>query len=257
MIQWEIKEQIVELQLQHPPCNEIGLTLLEELERFLEEFDLENTKALILYSTLPSGFCAGADLKELYHQKKKEPSEGQEQKLSQFLDRIHHVMNTLDLLPCATLAVIHGVCFGGGLELALTCDLRIAEQTARFCFPELRLGLIPGFGGIPRLKREVSQSLVHDLIFTGRSINAKKALQVGLVHHLVPRNEGLQVARQMAQQSARFDRTAFRTAKAFIKKIPESALAEEKQHFLRLAQRPTLNTALEQFVQSTDLRPYL
>jgi len=71
-----------------------------------------------------------------------------------------------------TVAAVHGVVFGGGFELALTCDMIVADRTARFCFPELRLGLIPGFGGIPRLKRDLGNGLVRDLLMTGRSISA-------------------------------------------------------------------------------------
>ena len=87
-------------------------------------------------------------------------------------DRIHAVMNALDMLPMTTVGVVRGVCFGGGFELALTCDVLIAEKSARFAFPELRLGLIPGFGGIPRLRRDVGNALIRDLLLTGHGINA-------------------------------------------------------------------------------------
>ena len=72
-----------------------------------------------------------------------------------FIDRIHAVFNTIDACPLTTIAAVNGVVFGGGFELALVCDLIVADKTARFCFPELRLGLIPGFGGIPRLERDL------------------------------------------------------------------------------------------------------
>ena len=92
-----------------------------------------------------------------------------------FLLGIHRVFNQIDAAPLVTVAAVHGVVFGGGFELALTCDMIVADRTARFCFPELRLGLIPGFGGIPRLKRDLGNGLVRDLLMTGRSINATKA----------------------------------------------------------------------------------
>ena len=75
-----------------------------------------------------------------------------------FLERIHRVLNLIDAAPLTTIAAVHGVTFGGGFELALACDLIIADKMARFCFPELRLGLIPGFGGIPRLKRDLGNA---------------------------------------------------------------------------------------------------
>src|SRR5438874_6540236 len=97
-----------------------------------------------------------------------------------YLERIHRVMNTIDAAPLTTIAAVHGVVFGGGFELALVCDLIVADKMARFCFPELRLGLIPGFGGIPRLKRDLGNAVVRDLLLTGRSFNAAKAQQIGL-----------------------------------------------------------------------------
>ena len=81
-----------------------------------------------------------------------------------FLERIHRVLNRIDASPLTTIAAVHGVTFGGGFELALVCDLIIADKLARFCFPELRLGLIPGFGGIPRLKRDLGNAVVRDLL---------------------------------------------------------------------------------------------
>ena len=109
-------------------------------------------------------------------------------------------MNAFDDSPLTTIAAVHGVTFGGGFELALACDLIVADKMARFCFPELRLGLIPGFGGIPRLKRDLGNALVRDLILTGRSINATKAQAVGLVSQITGEGEALRVARATAEQ---------------------------------------------------------
>src|SRR5436309_13967713 len=98
-----------------------------------------------------------------------------------YLERIHRVMNTIDAAPLTTIAAVHGVVSGGGFELALVCDLIVADKMARFCFPELRLGLTPGFGGIPRLKRDWGNAVVGDLLRRGRSFHAAKAQQIGLV----------------------------------------------------------------------------
>ena len=91
-----------------------------------------------------------------------------------FLKRIHKVMNAIDEAPFVTFAAVHGLCMGGGLELALVCDQIVADKMARFGFPELRLGLIPGFGGIPRLRRDVGNSFIRDLLFTGRNREGRK-----------------------------------------------------------------------------------
>src|SRR5438067_7057941 len=195
--------------LRREPCNEIGSQCLEELERFasvLPELE-QNCRSLILYSALACGFCAGAGLRELYQRsqemKKKDAIAG----VRKFLERLHHVMNTLDACPIPTIAAVHGIVFGGGLELALTCDLIIADRMARFCFPELRLGLIPGFGGIPRLKRDLGNAVVRDLLLTGRSFNVMKAQQVGLVSQIAAEGESLRLARATASQVGKFDRS--------------------------------------------------
>ena len=107
-----------------------------------------------------------------------------------FLERIHAVLNAIDAAPFVTIAAVHGICFGGGLELALACDIIVADKMARFAFPELRLGLIPGFGGIPRLKRDLGNAFMRDLLLTGRSVNAARAQAVGLVSQLAGRRRG-------------------------------------------------------------------
>jgi enoyl-CoA hydratase len=170
---------------------------------------------------------------------------------------MHRVMNTIDAAPMTTIAAVHGVTFGGGLELALTCDLIIADKMARFCFPELRLGLIPGFGGIPRLKRDVGNAVVRDLLLTGRSINAAKAQSVGLVSQVTAEGGALRVARATSPQLKKFNRETAIAAKRFIKPIPHEELRREIEIFCELLTRPTVEAGLRKFVESTDPFPYL
>jgi enoyl-CoA hydratase/carnithine racemase len=232
--------------------------MLEALEQALDSLDVSKAKALVLYSSVPGGFCAGADLRALYAGLlATRDHEEREYRIGDFIDRIHVVMNRLDTLPLTTVGAIHGVCFGGGFELALTCDILIGDKTARFCFPELRLGIVPGFGGIPRLKRDVGNGVVRDLLLTGRSLNAKKAQSIGLISQMVAQGKHLDAARATARQATRFDSDAARTCKAFIKIIPHAELEAEKAHFKRLIVRPAAEAALKKFVESTDLRPYL
>ena len=175
----------------------------------------------------------------------------------EFLERIHRLMNTIDAAPIPTIAAVHGVTFGGGFELALVCDLIIADKMARFCFPELRLGLIPGFGGIPRLKRDLGNGVVRDLLLTGRSINATKAQSVGLVSQVAAEGEALRVARATAAQIGKFDRRTTLAAKQFIKPIPYEELRREIDLFCELFAQPAVEAGLRKFVESTDAQPYL
>jgi len=258
-LSWTIKDRVIELALHREPCNEIGSQCLEELEQFTAALpDLEQSAhSLILFSTLDCGFCAGADLRELYRRsqemKKKDAIAG----VRNFLERIHHVMNTLDASPLPTIAAVNGIVFGGGLELALTCDLIIADKTARFCFPELRLGLIPGFGGIPRLKRDLGNAVVRDLLLTGRSFNVTKAQQIGLISQVVGEGEALRVARATAAQTGKFDRKTMAAAKKFIKPVPYDDLRQEIDLFCELFSQPAVEAGLKKFVESTNAQPYL
>ena len=174
-----------------------------------------------------------------------------------FLERIHRVLNLIDASPLTTIAAVHGVTFGGGFELALVCDLIIADKMARFCFPELRLGLIPGFGGIPRLKRDLGNAVVRDLLLTGRSFNATKMQQVGLVSQIVGEGESLRVARATAAQLGKFDRRTAVAAKKFIKPIPYEELRKEIDVFCELFAEPAVEAGLRKFVESEEAQPYL
>ncbi|MCG8557539.1 MAG: enoyl-CoA hydratase/isomerase family protein [Proteobacteria bacterium] len=271
MIRWTTRSGICELELRREPCNEIGSQMLRELEGFLRELDLRGVRALIVHSSRRRGFCAGADLRELASVMRAHPT-GREARtaaqrlanralrsagLRRFIDRVHAVMDALDTLPIVTLGAVHGVCFGGGFELALTCDLLIAERSARFCFPELRLGIIPGFGGIPRLKRALPNPVIRDMLLTGRSINAKRAAELGLVSQAVAPGQALAVAREVAHQITHFERSAVSEAKAFIKPLPQKELRQERALFLRMCQGPWLEQALRRFEQSSDRMPYL
>jgi len=135
--------------------------------------------------------------------------------------------------------------------------LIIADKMARFCFPELRLGLIPGFGGIPRLKRDLGNGVVRDLLLTGRSINATKAQSVGLVSQVAAEGEALRVARATAAQIGKFDRRTTLAAKQFIKPIPYEELRREIDLFCELFAQPAVEAGLRKFVESTDAQPYL
>jgi enoyl-CoA hydratase/carnithine racemase len=167
------------------------------------------------------------------------------------------VANVIDASPLTTIAAVHGVTFGGGFELALLCDLIIADKTARFCFPELRLGLIPGFGGVPRLKRDLGNAVVRDLLLTGRSVNATKAQNVGLVSQVVAEGAALRVARFTAAQVKKFDRATREAAKRFIKPIPYAELRQEIEIFCELFTKPAVEAGLRKFVESSDALPYL
>jgi enoyl-CoA hydratase len=258
-LSWTLTDGVIELALHRRPCNELGSASLDDLESFAAALESMQAKAhaLIIYSELKPGFCAGADLRELYRRSQTMDQAEAVRGVREFLQRIHSVLNLIDAAPLTTIAAVHGVTFGGGFELALACDLIIADKMARFCFPELRLGLIPGFGGIPRLKRDLGNAVVRDLLLTGRSINAAKAQQIGLVSQVVGEGEALRAARATAVQLGKFDRATAAAAKEFIKPIPHEELRREIDIFCDLFARPAVQAGLRKFVESTDTQPYL
>jgi enoyl-CoA hydratase/carnithine racemase len=258
-LRWHWSDGVVELTLDREPANEIGTAMLADLETFITAFDAlaPETSVCIISSARKHGFSAGADLRELYEGSARLDGAERLAGVRQFLERIHAVMNAIDAAPFITIAAVHGICFGGGLELALVCDIIVADKMARFAFPELRLGLIPGFGGIPRLNRDLGNAFVRDLLFTGRSVNATRAQAVGLVSQLAAEGEALNVARSNAGQIKKFDRYARATAKKFLKPIPHEELRQEINLFCELFTRPVVMAALKKFVESTDAMPYL
>src|SRR5271170_7123785 len=252
-LSWQVVNGTIELALHRDPCNEIGSLTLEELEKFAATLpELANeAHALIIHSTLKAGFSAGADLRELFQRGQEMEKSAALRGVRDFLERIHAVMNALDATPLTTIAAVHGVTFGGGFELALVCDIIIADRMTRFCFPELRLGLIP------RLKRDLGNAVVRDLLLTGRSFNVMKAQQIGLVSQIAAEREALRVARATASQVGKFDRRTAAAAKGFVKPIPYDELKREIDIFCDLYSRPAVEEGLRKFVENESVQPYL
>ena len=145
-LSWSLKDGIIEWRFTASRCNEIGSLTLEELEQFVAALEdlADNAHAIILYSALKQRvLCGRRSARALPADQKSWTKQKRPVSVRDFLERIHHVMNAIDAAPLTTIAAVHGVTFGGGFELALVCDLIIADKMARFCFPELRLGLIP------------------------------------------------------------------------------------------------------------------
>lgn len=251
---------LCEVVLHREPLNELGEESLAELERLVVSLSGSGAlpaRALLIRSARPSGFSAGADLRALHQAIEERGHEAVAKQLRTFLDRINAVFTVLDESPVPSVAALHGVVFGGGFELALACDLRVADRTARLAFPELRLGLIPGFGGLPRLRREVGAGRALDLLLTGRSLSAERAREAGLVAQVVARGKHVDVARRVARQLARQEPAAVAAAKRHAKGSVRSALPEQIDTFCRLFARPECARALAEFASRSDPLPFL
>lgn len=160
------------------PQNTLGRAVLDAFEPKLTELEKNPPNALFIRSGKAAGFMAGADIGEL--------SGASPEDLKALIDKGHKALNRLEALSCPTVAVIQGACLGGGLEVALACDHRVADQSARFGFPEVQLGLHPGLGGTERFPRLVEPATALQLMLTGKTIDARKAKSIGLVRDAVP-----------------------------------------------------------------------
>ncbi len=161
-------------------ANVLSSEVLAELERIVAELETNPPKGLVIASAKPSGFCAGADVKEFTR------ITGRDQALA-LMEKAHAVFRRIEALSCPTLARIHGYCLGGGLELALACDYIVAldDDRTRLGLPEVRLGIHPGFGGSVRLIRRIGPLGAFDLMLTGRTVDARRAKRMGLADHAV------------------------------------------------------------------------
>ncbi|XP_028660705.1 methylglutaconyl-CoA hydratase, mitochondrial [Erpetoichthys calabaricus] len=155
----------------------------------------KSIRTVILCSLVPGIFCAGADLKE---RSKMHPSE-----VGPFVSKARALMNEIGTLPVPTIAAVDGVALGGGLEMALACDIRIAASTAKMGLVETKLAIIPGAGGTQRLPRVIGMALAKELIFSGRTVDGVEAKSLGLVSHVVEQNEVGDAAYRRALDLAR------------------------------------------------------
>ena len=157
--------------------NALSFALIADLGRAFEDVARSDARAVLVTGAGPKAFCAGADIKELTGRSLVEQKRGAELGQQTFAK--------LERLPMPSIAVINGYAFGGGLELALACTLRIATRNAKMGLPEIKLGLIPGYGGTQRLPRAVGEGRAMDMILSGRTIDAEEAFRIGLVQRLI------------------------------------------------------------------------
>ncbi|XP_062994855.1 enoyl-CoA hydratase domain-containing protein 2, mitochondrial [Elgaria multicarinata webbii] len=188
----EVDCGIAEIQLNRPHArNSLGKVLVDELYETLDvlRFD-ESVRVVIVKSNVEGVFCAGADLKER--------AQMNDTEVDHFVQRLRSLMDGIAALPMPTIAAIEGYALGGGLELALACDLRVVAASAKMGLIETTRGLFPGAGGTQRLPRCIGIGLAKELIFTGRQIDGHEAFSIGLVNHTVPQNEEGDAAHQRA-----------------------------------------------------------
>lgn len=207
--------------------NALNSAILGEIDDYLEEFDTQKYRCLIVTGDGEKSFVAGADISEM-------APLGPEQGKT-FGRRGAEVFRKLETLPCPVIAAVNGFALGGGCELAMACDIRLCSDNARFGQPEVGLGIIPGFSGTVRLARLVGMGMAKQLIYTGKAIKADEALRIGLVNAVVPQAELMDRAMELANQICANAPLAVSAAKLCINTEwdmdAEEAIAFESQAF--------------------------
>ena len=192
MIELSYQEEFAVLTLRRPEAlNALSFSLIDDIGRAIAEAGSSEARALIVTGAGEKAFCAGADIKELQNRNLAAQRAGAE--------RGQEVFALLDRLSIPSIALVNGYAFGGGCELALACTLRLALPNAKFGLPEVRLGLIPGYGGTQRLPRLVGMGRALELTMTGRTVPAEEALSIGLVNRIV-QPPGLEAAFSYARE---------------------------------------------------------
>jgi enoyl-CoA hydratase len=192
LVEIERRGAVAVLTLNRPEAlNAISTEMLDELEERLDEVEADpGLGAVVLTGAGEKAFCAGADVA---HMRTADPLEARA-----FAERGHAVARRIEGLPTPVVAAVNGYALGGGCEIALACDVRIAAEGARFGQPEVGLGIVPGWGGTQRLARTTSVGFAKEMILTGRPVTADVALRAGLVTHVVPAGDLLDSALDLA-----------------------------------------------------------
>ena len=221
-------DQITVMKVSAPKSlNALNSTVLKEIDHFVSHLDTTQTRVLIVTGDGEKAFVAGADISEMAHLYEKEGYE---------FSKIGAVaFRKLETLPIPVIAAVNGFALGGGCELAMACDIRIASNKAKFGQPEVGLGITPGFSGTYRLAKLVGQGYAKEMIFTGKAIRADEALRIGLVNAVYEPEELMDKAIEMAQKMIKNAPLAIKYAKECINEsydlIAEDAIELENTNF--------------------------
>jgi enoyl-CoA hydratase/carnithine racemase len=236
------------IRLDRPPANALSHQVGIELQEVVRDAG-DRCRALVVWGG-PKLFAAGADIKEM-------AGFGQGE-IRPVVSALGEALEALEALPIVSIAAITGFALGGGMELALACDLRYAAEDARLGQPEIRIGVIPGAGGTQRLTRLVGPGRTRDLVFSGRQVEAHEAYGMGLVERVLPAEEVFDRALADARVFAQGPREALAAAKGAIRAALdrpfEAGLRDEREAFVRLFGTPDQREGMRAFLEKRDPR---
>jgi len=218
-LQYEEKNFVATVRLNRPEKkNSLNAQMRHELEQLFREIAEKPTVRVLIIAGNEETFCAGADIGEIQGTKSGEATYKHAREFQLLFDQ-------LETLPQPTIAAVSGYALGGGCELALATDFRIASNTARFGLPEIKIGAFPGGGGTQRLSRLIGLAKAKQMIYLGDPIAAEEALNIGLVINVVPKEKLMEEAVRIAEKLAALPRLAMQASKMLINRSMELDLA--------------------------------
>jgi enoyl-CoA hydratase len=228
--------------------NSLNQQVLEEVKQTLVNLEDDPPRVMVLTGAGEKSFVAGADIAAM--------NEMSPLEAKRFSELSHEAVGLLERSLVPTIAAVNGFALGGGCELALACDIRIAAENALFGFPEVTLGILPGMGGTQRLPRLVGPGVAKEMIFSGRRIKAEEARTFNLVNRVVPEGEALEAAKKLAGEIAANGPVAVRHAKAAVNKAQDvdlaSGLEYEADQFALLFGTEDAREGMGAFVERRD-----
>ena len=252
-VNYEVNDNIAIATIDRPDAlNALNLDVLIDLEQIVTKAEKDQDVYVLIITGAGRSFVAGADIAQM---KDLTANEGRA-----FGEYGNRVFSKIESLTKPVIAAINGFALGGGCELAMACDIRIASDKAKFGQPEVGLGITPGFGGTQRLPRIVGLSMAKELIFTAQTIGAEEALRIGLVSQVVPGEELMVTALGMAKKIAQNAQVAVRQSKAAINKGMqcdiETGIAYEAQAFGLCFSTDDQSAAMTAFLNKSKLEKF-
>jgi enoyl-CoA hydratase/3-hydroxyacyl-CoA dehydrogenase len=247
-VKLETHDRVAIAWLDRPPANSISPEVVQALGKVWEHVSsAEHVRALVFASANPMLFCAGADIKAFATMG---GAGGRE-----LLDRMHGLLGEMERSNVVTIAAVNAIAFGGGCELAMACDFRLAAESASFGQPEVNLGIIPGFGGTQRLPRLIGEARALEMNLTGEAIDAAEAHVLGLAHRVVPDHELLDIALLWARKLSGQAPVAIEQIKRVSAPLDlDAGIEAEKQAFVTAFTSEDAREGISAFLQKRQPR---
>jgi enoyl-CoA hydratase/carnithine racemase len=247
-VHYTLNDEIAVITMNSPPVNAFTDPLIRDFQQVLDELGNQNVRAMIITGT-GRFFQAGGDMNRFLEIKSLEGARD-------FVLLAQNFMNDVAAIPCPVIAALNGYALGGGLEIALSCDIRIASSSARLGLPEVRYGILSGAGGTQRLSRLIGTGRAKLMMYTGEQVSAEKAYEIGLVDMVVEPEQLMAEAEQVARKIAKNSTVAVRHVKKCvdegIEKPLDEGLAIEREYWAELIPYGDYIEGVNAFLEKRD-----